>query len=287
MGGKAETTQQTQQQSQLTPWSATLGKLQGILSGLDPSIANINGTPQINQAFGQLEANAQNPNPLGPAAINAATTQLGGGANYGNATGILNSSYGNAMGALSPYASGDAYSSPALAQMRATIGQDVANQVNPMFAAAGRLGSPDNYQALARGITQGETPLLQGAAQNQIQAGGMLGNLGTATASGLNASDVANAGIQSQGIGNAATAYGAQNLGPQALLSALLSQQQMPIQNAQALAGILGPLAGMFGQQTGNSSSQGTQEKSTLDNIYGGINAFANLAGALNPYKKT
>jgi hypothetical protein len=51
MGGKSETTQQSSQQSQLTPWGAATPGLQGILSGLDPSIANMGGTPQTNAAF--------------------------------------------------------------------------------------------------------------------------------------------------------------------------------------------------------------------------------------------
>ena len=56
---------------------------------------------------------------------------------------------------------------PALAQALATNSTDVINSVNPMFAAAGRLASPDNYQALGRGITQGSTGILQNASAEE------------------------------------------------------------------------------------------------------------------------
>lgn len=282
MGGTSKQEQTSTQQSQLTPWSNASPGLSGILSGLNPSINNLNGTPQTDQAFNSLMTNAQGQNPYGDPSQSAALSQLGGGGNYGAATNALTDAYGRATSALSPYASGDAYNSPAFQQMRQTVQQDVGNTVNPMFSAAGRLGSPDNYQALARGITQGETPLLQGAANNQIQAGGMLGSLGTSTAGGLTSADLARAGIQGQGIGNAATAYSAQNLGPQALLQAALGKMQLPIQNAGALTGILGPLAAQFGQQTGSGTQSGYSTMSPVQQfamLGQGFNSF------MNPFK--
>jgi hypothetical protein len=286
MGGKSETSQQTSQQSQLTPWAPAAGQIQGILAGLDPSIQNLSGTPAVNDAYSALIANASAPNPLGPLAMGAATSMLGGGQNYGNAANILKAAYDRTTSALSPYTSGSALdpnSNPALAQQLATVRQDVTNSVNPMFAAAGRLGSPDNYQALARGIAQGETPILQNAAGNQLNAINMANGAAGGAASGLLGADTANAGILGQGIGNAATAYGAQSLGPQALLSAALGQQQTPIQNASALMGILGPLAAQFGTQTGESSSYGTQTMSPAQQAWGWMNSLGNLAKAFKP----
>jgi hypothetical protein len=283
MGGKSETTQQTSQQSQLTPWAPATGQIQGILSGLSPSIGNLAGTPAVNDAYSALIANASNPNPLGPLAMGAATSLLGGGRSYGAASSILNSAYGRTLASLSPYTSGSALdpsSNPALAGELATVRQDVSNSVNPMFAAAGRLGSPDNYQALARGIAQGEAPILQNAASNQLNAVNMANGAAGGTASGLLGADTANAGILGQGIGNAATAYGAQSLGPQALLSAALGQMQLPIQNATALLGALSPLAAQFGTQTGNSSSDGTSELSPAQQAWGWMSSLGNLVKA-------
>jgi hypothetical protein len=283
MGGKSETTQQTSQQSQLTPWDPTSGRIQGILSGLDPTIANLSGTPDATAAYSQLEANALNPNPLGSLAMGAGASLLGGAANYGKASGILDDAYGRTTAALSPYVSGNPFdptSNPALGQQLATVDQNVMNSVNPMFAAAGRLGSPDNYQAVARGIAQGSAPILQNAASNNLSAINMLNGAAGGTASGLLGADTANAGVLGQGIGNAATAYGAQNLGPQALLSAALGQMQLPVQNATALLGALTPLAAQFGTQTGSSTSDGTSELSPAQQAWGWMSSLANLVKA-------
>jgi hypothetical protein len=90
----------------------------------------------------------------------------------------------------------------------------------------------------------------------------------------LTNADIANSGILGQGINNAGTAYGTQTLGPQLALNAALTGQQLPIQNAQGLAGILGALGGTFGTQTGSGTSTGTQQAS-------GAQQFGQIAGGL------
>jgi hypothetical protein len=285
MGGTSTTTGKSEQQSQLTPWDQTSGRIQGILGGLDPAIANLSGTPDAIAGYNQLQANAQNPNPLGRLAMDAGTSLLGGGANYGKASGILGDAYGRTAAQLAPYTSDpfDPQSNSALGRQLATINQDVMNSVNGMFAAAGRGGSPDNYQAIARGIAQGAAPLLQSAASNQLNAIDMANNAAGRAASGLIGADTANAGILGQGIGNAGAAYGTQNLGPQAFLDAALGKAQLPLQNAQALMGILGPLAAQFGKQTGNSTSTNEQTMSGAQQAWGWANAAANLGKAFYP----
>jgi hypothetical protein len=283
MGGTSSTTQQTSQQSQLTPWDQTSGRIQGILSGLDPTIANLSGTPDATAAYSQLTANALNPNPLGSLALGAGTSLLGGAANYGKASGILGDAYGRTAASLSPFVSGNPFdptSNPALAQQLATVNQDVRNSVDGTFAAAGRLGSPDNYQAVARGIAQGSAPILQNAASNYLNATNMLNSAADGTASGLIGADSANADVLGKGINNAAAAYGVQNFGPQALLNAALGQMQLPIQNATALLGLLSPLAAQFGTQTGSGSSDGTSTLSPAQQAWGWANSLANLVKA-------
>ena len=286
MGGTSKEQTTTTQQSQLTPWDQTSGRIQGILSGLDPSIANLSGAPDMTTAYNQLEANALNPNPLGALAMGAGASLLGGAANYGKASGILGDAYGRTTAALSPYVSGNPFdptSNPALAQQLATLNQDVMNSVGGTFAAAGRLGSPDNYQAVARGIAQGSAPILQNAASNYLNAVNMINGAAGGTASGLIGADTANAGILGQGINSAAPAYGAQNLGPQALLAAATGKAQTPIQNASALMGILGPLAAQFGTQTGNSTSDKESTMSGAQQAWGWMNSLANIVKAFKP----
>lgn len=277
MGGTSTSTQQSQQQSQLTPWAPASSGLQGVLGALAPSIATLGGTPLENQAFSALEANAQAPNPYVAPVQNATLAQLAGAPNYTAATNAILSGYQGANGALQPYLTGNATdpnSNPALGTQLQTVATDVANQVNPMFAAAGRLGSPSNYQAVARGITQGSAPILQNAAQNQLQAAGLLSNAANSAGAGLTNADVANSGILSQGVNNAATAYNTQNLGPQALLAAAQAQQQLPISNAGLLSSIFDQPAAQFGTQTGTSSGSST-------NTLSGAQQFALLGQGL------
>jgi hypothetical protein len=278
MGGTSTQQQQSTQQSQLTPWAPAAGALNGLINNVTPLANNLNGGPDVQSALGKLSAVGQGANPLADPSMNAAASQLGGAQNYGQATGILSDAYGKTQSALSPYTTGNPYdlqSNPALAQALGTVNTDVMNSVNPMFAAAGRLASPSNYQALGRGITQGSTGILQNAATNQLNAINSLQGAAGNTAGGLLGADAANAGIQSQGIGNAATAYGTQTLGPQLQLQSALMGNQLPIQNAQSLAGILGPLAGMFGQQTGSGTQSGSQTLSPAAQAWGWINSLS------------
>jgi len=286
MGGTSTTTGKSEQQSQLTPWDATTGQIQGILGGLDPSIANLSGTPDVVAGYNQVQASALEPNPLGKLAMGAGASLLGGGGNYGKASGILGDAYGRMGTQLAPYTSTDPFdpaSNSTLGKQFSVLNQDVINAVNGQFAAAGRLGSPDNYQAIARGVAQGAVPLFQAAANNQLQAIDMANNAAGRAASGLIGADTANAGILGQGIGNAGAAYGAQSLAPQAFLSAALGKAQLPLQNASALMGILGPLAAQFGKQTGNSTSTNEQTMSGAQQAWGWMNALSNLGKAFFP----
>jgi len=265
MGGTSTTTGKTAQESQTTPWAPADPELQSIISGLQPSIGNLGVTPQVTNAFNQLEANAGNPNPLAAPAMNAGAALLNGGANFNQASGILGSNYNTVAGALSPFTGGSAFDpsrNPALAAQLATVNQQVQNTVNPEFAAAGRLGSPANAQAIAQGIALGDSGILQNAAANQLSAANALSGAGNATAGNLGSLDATNAGILGSGINAAANAYNAQNLGPQALLAAALQQSALPISNAATLMGILSPVAAQFGQQTGSGSSDGTSTMS-------------------------
>src|ERR1700736_1657301 len=94
MSGKSDATQQTSQTSQLTGYAPAMAGVNGILSGLMPSIGNLSGGPLVGAALGQLAGIAQSPNQLGPSAMTAAGSQLGGGANYGAATNTLTDAYG-------------------------------------------------------------------------------------------------------------------------------------------------------------------------------------------------
>jgi hypothetical protein len=285
MSGKSDATQQSSQTSQLTGYAPAMAGVNGVISAMMPSIGNLSGGPLVSTALNQLAGIAQSPNQLGPLAMNAVGSLLGGGANYGAATNTLMDAYGAGRAALSPYLSGSALDpsqNAALGKALSNIQTDVTNSVNPTFAAAGRLGSPDNAMAVARGISQGEAQAYQNAQQNQLQAAGLLNSTAGGTASGLTGADVANAGIQSQGINNAANAYGAQTLGSQALLNVGLTGASLPLTFGQQLMSIFAQPAATFGQNTGNSNTDSTQTMSPAQEAMGFGNMIANLIGAYN-----
>ncbi len=283
MSGTSQQTQQTNQTQQTSPWAATQPDIQGVLGALQPSIGTAGGTPQTQGAYDSLYANANAGNPYASGVGTATSGQLGGAQNYGQATGDLSGAYNNLQTQLSPFTQGNPFdpsTNPALASQLATVNSDVSGQVNPMFAAAGRFGSPDNYQALARGITQGSAPILQNAATNRLNAAGQQFAGGATTASGLLGADTANTNIQNSGINNTPAALQAPNYGALQTLGIAGQQQAQPVQNLSQIMGILGPLAGMFGTTTGQGQSTGTATKSPFEQATGWINSFANLGKA-------
>lgn len=274
MGGTSTTTGKSAQESQITPYQPAASGIQGILGNLMPSVNTIQGTPQTDQAFNAVEQTAAAGNPFAAPIGSVANSQMAGGANYGAASGILGKAYGNAQQQLSPYTSGSAFdpgSNPALAQQLAAVSQQVSDAVNPMFAAAGRFASPEQARALAMGITEQDAPILQNAATNQLGAINQLYGAGNTTAQGYGNLDANNAGIQSQGVNNANTAYGAMTAGPQLLLQTALAQQLNPIQLGGLLGSIYGGMGTQFGQNTSNSSTSGT-------NTMSGAQQFATIA---------
>ncbi len=283
MGGTSTTSNSSTQQSQLQPYAPAATGLQGIIGAINPLTSNLGVTPQVTNALDQIQANASGPNPFAAPGSSAVLSQLNGGANYGTATNTVNSGYNAATNALSPYLTGNAFdpsSNPALAAQLGAVNTQVQNTVNPMFAAAGRLASPANAAAIAQGIAQGDSGILQNAAGNQLAAASALGGLANNTGGVLGNLDAGNAGILTSGINNAPNAFQLPNLGAQTQLAAALQQSQLPIQNASSLAGILSPIAAQFGTQTGSGSSTGTntmsgaQQFATIGQGLGGLAKF-------------
>ena len=165
---------------------------------------------------------------------------------------------------------------PALQAQLAQIASDTTNQVNGQFAASGRDLSGMNQQTLARGIAQGEAPVIAGQynqdVANQLNAANSLYGAQNSTSgllSGLNQQALAN---QQQGVASSQDALNAQNYTPQQQLALAQLAQSLPAQNLQLLAQIGVPIAGL-GSQT-NSNMQGTQQQS-------GAQQFGTIAGGI------
>jgi hypothetical protein len=166
---------------------------------------------------------------------------------------------------------------PALQAQLDQIASDTTNQVNSQFAAAGRDGSGMNQQTLARGIAQGEAPVI--AAQynqdiaNQLNAANSLYGAQNSTSgllSGLTQQGLAN---QLQGVTSSQDALNAQNYTPQQQLALAQLAQSIPAQNLSLLAQIGVPIAQLGTQTSGTSNT--TQQMA-------GAQQFATLAGGIS-----
>jgi len=288
MGGSTKETTTTSSQSQAsqqasrqasqqaseqgtTPWAATSGLLGNLLDrigGLSPDL-----TAAESGAFGQLAANASAGNPFASRIGGVADTLLAGGGP--DRTPTVNAAYDQYRAALTPFARGDYLdpaADPALRSYLDVLKDDVSNQVNGMFAGAGRDLSGMNQQALARGITQAEAPVLldayNRAVAGQRSAIDALYGAGGQTAGLLSNLDQTRLANQQAGIGAADAALTAQNWGPMQQIAIEAQRRGIPLQTLAAQFGMVLPAAQAFATTSGTSSgsSSGTASGSSVGN---------------------
>jgi hypothetical protein len=155
-----------------------------------------------------------------------------------------------------------------------------------MFAGAGRDLSGLNQQALARGISQGEAPVIVGQ-YNQNVANRM--NAANGLLSGAQSTATTNSGLQQTqygnqlaGVTNGASMIGnAANASPNAQLAAAAQAFGIPIQNLAQLEALTVPIAGLGKDYKGStdSSSVGYSTASPLTQIAQGVGIFNGLFG--------
>lgn len=257
------------------PWAASMPTISGILDQLNPLIGNSGLNSNQSTALNQLATSAQNGNQYAPAIGSYATNLLNGGnatAQSGNVSGAL----GALRSQLSPYASGSMVgSNSALKGQLDQAATDATNSINSQFAAAGRDMSGANQQALARGITAAQAPIIASQynqdVSNQLNAANALYGAGNSTAgllSGLNQQALANQGT---GVSAAQSALDANNYGANQLLNVGNQQSQIPINNLGLLAQIGIPIAGLGSTSSGTTSGNTTAN----NNAYGTTAATA------------
>jgi hypothetical protein len=290
MGGTTQTQEKTTSQ-QTQPWASAQPVLTGILGQLGNVNPNLTGAE--NSALSGLGASSGFLNQFTPQATGLANTLLAGGGP--DRTGMINDAYAQYQQALQPFASGNYVnpaSNPTLRGYLDTIQNDVSNQVNGMFAGAGRDLSGANLQTLARGIAQGEAPVLNDAyntARNQqLGAINSLYGAGNTTGGLLSQFDQTRLANEQAGLGVAKTAQGFANDPYNQLLAIEAQRRGIPLSTLQAMSGIATPIAGLGQTSTGTS----TQTTSTPFNplslaplalapFTGGTSMGVNLAGGL------
>src|SRR5262249_30752528 len=190
-------TQQQQQQSQqqqqqsgatspaLARWAGNAGLLNSIYSQLGGIPTGL--TPAETNALNQWGALAGAGNPYAGQIGGVANSLLAGGGP--DRTAMVNNAYQQYQATLNPYLGKDylnPYNTPGFSDALNTVNSDITNQVNGMFAGAGRDLSGLNVQSLARGLSQGEGGLIQNQynqnVANQLGAANSLYGAGNSTA---------------------------------------------------------------------------------------------------------
>lgn len=261
MGG---TSTQTQKQTSSTdPYGPASGALTGILGGINslvPGASSLTGAQS--GALNSIESNAANGNPYAAPIGGVARGLLNGGGAQNNDAAI-SGNLSNYQGMLTPFANGSMVGkNPALQSQLDTIGNDVTNQVNSQFAAAGRDGSGANQMALGRGIAQGEAPVIANQYNqdigNQLGAAGSLYGAGNTTYGMLNQNQGVSNQNQQAGVGVGSQALDANNWGANQTLAAEAQRMGIPIQQLTTLLGSVSPVAQAFGTQNGTATGSNT-----------------------------
>lgn len=258
MGGGPTTTQN--QSSTTQPWAPAQGQLQGLLGQLGN--VNTSVTPGQTSAINNLTGAANGLPNFGGQATGAAGSLFGGGG-ANNQAGTVQGAYGNLQNSLSPLtnpANLNPFSTPGFSDAYAKMQNDIGNNVNDRFAAAGRDLSPGNTTALATGLAQGGGQLIANQynqnAQNLMGASNSLYGAGLNTGNALtNYNQQGNQNMLA-GAGLAGQIPGLSMQPGQAQLGVANTAQNQPFANLGAYESLLTPLAQLGSQSQGTSTSQ-------------------------------
>jgi hypothetical protein len=282
MGGESK--QSATQNSTTNPWEPATPALKGILGQLQGNLGNTGLTGAETGALDAMGNNAATANRYAPQ-IGANATELLGGGGAMNQAGNVNKNYEDYQRRLNGTADGNSIGgNSGLQPYLDTIRDDVTNQVNGSFAAAGRDFSGANFGALGRGIASGMAPVIAGQYNtdeaNRRSAADALygaGNTNAGILSGLQQQSLANKQVGTQA---ATQALDAQNAGAKATLEAEAMRRGIPVQALGLLAQIGIPIAGLGGQSTGeNNTTNQASGAQQFGQILGGAGGFLSNFG--------
>jgi hypothetical protein len=268
------------------PWEPAQPYLSGILAQLQGQLPATSLTPTESSALGGLADSAGYITQFLPGATSLATDLLAGGGP--DRSGLASSAYDAYKAALTPFARGDYVnpaSNPALQPYLETIRNDVANQVNGMFAGAGRDLSGLNQQTLARGIAQGEAPLLldayNRALADQRSAIDALYGAGGTTAGLLSSLDQTRLANRRAGLDVAGTGASFAMDPFNRQLATEAARRGIPLSTLQMLVQLGVPIAGLGSAYTGATS--GTQAGNTSGQQSGTGTSTTTTSTPFNP----
>lgn len=254
---KTKTTQTTNQD----PWDKAAPYIENFL-GTIPTGASSQLTPEQSSAYASLKNIANEGNPNTGQIFDLAQQQAGFGSEAGTA-GQGYADFQRRLGGTADGANLNFAANPYMQQMLQQVGDAAAQRTNAQFAAAGRDLSGMNQQAVARGVTQAQLPILfdqynremgrtDQAARDLFGASNTTAN----TVQGLNADAIK----QRQGmIDTTKAALEAKGWGQSQILQLEEQMKQLPLDQLERIGNLLYS-AGQLGKQeigTGKSSSSG------------------------------
>lgn len=259
---KQKQTQQSSQKSETDPWDVATPYITDFLGKVGAATPATPGpTAAQTAAYGQLEANANQGNPY-TGQIDSLASDLFGSANYSPE---VASSYDALSQRLTPTANGtnlDLSGNKQLQDALKVARDDAAFSVNSQFAGAGRDLSGINTQALTRGVTQAEAPLLLNQYNTEQQrtdaAARDLNTAATTAATTKSSLDAATAGLRSQGIDVGNQALAAKDYGPNQVINLEEQMKNMPYDQLSKIAALLYPAAGLGSESTGSATGTAT-----------------------------
>lgn len=257
-------TQKQKSNQKQEPWAPTIPYLQDYLG----QIGGMGGT--VGASAGQTEAYGNLSNLYG--AGNPYTSQIEGIATdtaqgVPSQSGMIADAYTGYKDALSPYASGeflDFESNPYMRGMLDEVRGDAFDRINSMWHGAGRdpSGNAGGVQAISRGITQAELPILfnqfntqQGHQLNAIN-GLMQG--GVTAAQGMQGLDQAALAARGSALPMFEQALASQTWGPENQFNLEQIFKDLPEMDLATMGGLLLPVAQLGQQQTGSGTTKGT-----------------------------
>lgn len=243
------------------PWAPTIPYLTGYL-GQVGRLGQPGPTQGQTEAYTNLLDVYGSGTPQADAISNLADETLAG---VGSRSGMAEDAYSNLQSTLDPYVSGqylDPNSNPYLQDMLDTVGNQISERINSMYAGAGRDLSGMNQRAVARGISEGQLPILLNhfmqQQQNQLGAANQLANTGLSTAQVAQGLDQAALSGRAAGVPLAQEARAAEAWGPEQIFNLEQIYKDLPAQDLATIGSLLFPVAQLGQQQEGTSTTKGS-----------------------------
>ena len=255
---------QTQSTSQKTdPWAPAIPYLKSFLGDVDAAKGNLGPTGDQLDAFGILKQNAVEGMPFLDQIKQLGADQLG----TTSRTGMVDEAYGGLKAGLADVAAGknlDIMNDPRIMAMLKTVGDDVQNRIQGVFAGAGRdvSGNTAGQQAIGKGVTAAQLPILinefarqQGrtdAAVRDIAQGGVTA---ASTGQALDKDALATRGTA---IDTIKQYMAGRDLPANTILQLDEQLRNMPLDDLERIAKLFLPVAGLGSQGEGTSKTKGT-----------------------------